>query len=271
MWTKYVSLGDVAVGYAHGGVSTLPDTPPALDVGELIVFVHDAGGNAALWQSTIEAIGDKHSVLALDFPAHGRSGGTEGPASLLAYTQCLSSFVKALELRPFVLVGKGMGAAIALSYGASHAKNVRGIVAVGSTAKVTLDDEVLERWHDVARGRATQPFTKDEFSPLTLFDVVRAGWGEQVKVDPRVRYTDLLIWRNIDLEGQLRDVRQPVLVVAGADDRMVAPEESQELCPRLPNARLEVIAKAGHALELEQPEALSERICAFVDSLDRKG
>ena len=270
MWTKYVWLDDLAVRYYHSGTSTLPNNRPPLDTGEVIVFVHGAGGNANMWQPAMDALAEKHSVLAFDFPAHGRSGATEGPDSLAGFVGVLSAFVKALDLRPFVLVGKGLGATIALEYAASHVKNVRGLVALSTALQVDLADEIVERWRDVSRGRATQPFTKDEFCPLTLFDVMRKAWTEQVQTDPRVRYTDLVVWRSTDLHDTLGEVRQPVLVVAGADDRIVSPEASQELCPMLPNARMETVAKAGHALELEQPEVLAERIDGFVNSLDRE-
>jgi len=99
--------------------------------------------------------------------------------------------------------------------------------------------------------------------------VMREVWMEQVKTDPRVRYTDLSLWKDIDLSDRLGDVRQPVLVVAGAEDRLVAPDRQQDLCPQLPNSRMEVIDGAGHAVEVEQADAVADRIRAFVTSLAR--
>jgi pimeloyl-ACP methyl ester carboxylesterase len=206
--------------------------------------------------------------LALDLPGHGRSGGTEGLVSVAAYAEFLSSFVEALDLRPFVIVGKGMGASIALHYGASRAKRLRGVVLLGGAANPEVPQATLAVWRDVMRGRVPQPFTQEAFSPATPFDVMRTFWSEQVKTDPRVRYQDLVAWSADDFRERLSEVRPPVLVVAGADDRVVSPETSQELCPQLPNARLEVIEAAGHVAELEKPEELAARIDDFVRSLE---
>lgn len=269
MRSKYVDVEGVAVNFFHSGESTLPHQPPALDRGELIVFLHDAGANANLWHRQGEILAADHSVLAFDFPGHGRSGGTEGLDSVAAQAGFLDAFVHAVGLRPMVLVGKGFGAATALEYGALHGRQVRGLVLIGCSPRVEVAETTLGEWGDVMRGRRPQPFSKNEFSSATSLDVMREVWMEQVRTDPRVRYTDLVAWGEADFSSRLTDVRQPVLVVAGSEDEVVRPEASQELCPQLPNVRLEVVEKAGHSIELEQPEALAERIGGFVSSLDR--
>ncbi len=270
MRAKYINVDDVAVNYLHAGQSSLPGTRPALERGQLFLFVHGAGENAALWRKQVEILGASHSVLAVDLPGHGRSGGTEGLSSIAEYAVFLASFVRCLELRPFVLVGKGMGASIALHYAAEHSKRLRGIVLLGADANPSVAEETLIGWKSVMQGRAPQPFSKDLFSPATSFEIMKKVWTEQVRTDPRVRFHDLVAWSAEDFRERLEDVRPPVLVVAGADDRVVPPSASQELCPRLPNARLEVIEQAGHALEMERPEELAASIEKFAKSLDRK-
>ena len=268
MRSKFVEVDGTAVNYLHSGTSTLPGQRPPLDVGELILFVHGAGANAQLWRKQIELLGERHSVVAVDLPGHGRSGGTEALGSAEAYSRFLSSFVESLELRPLVLVGKGLGASVALHFAAAEPKRARGVVAIASALKVSVAEDTLKTWHDVMRGRAPQPFSKDEFSSETPFEVMREVWMEQVRTDPRVRYHDLQAWGAADLSDVVSEVRQPVLIVAGSDDNVVPASASQELCPLLPNARVELVDKAGHALEVEQAKALAEKIDHFVGSID---
>ncbi len=270
MRSRYVHIDGQAVNYLHSGRSFLPDKRPAFEQGEMLVFLHGAGENAAIWRQQLETLGREHSVLAVDLPGHGRSGGTEGLESVAAYAEFLAAFVHALNLRPFTLVGKGMGASVALHFGAAHAKRLRGLVLLAATANPEVSEEMLSSWRDVMRGRAPQPFSKDLFSPSTSFDVMKKVWTEQVRTDPRVRYHDLLAWSQDDFTDRLVDVRSPVLVVAGADNRIVPPAVSQDLCPQLPNARLEIIDAAGHVTEMEQPKELADRIDHFVRSLDRE-
>ncbi len=268
MYSKYVDSDGVAAHYVHSGASTLPGVMPALDRGELFVFVHDAGANLGLWRRLLPLIAERHSVIALDLPGHGRSGSTEGLESVEAYAEFLSHFVEVLELRPHVVVGKGLGASIAMRYATLQRREVRGLVLLGGAARVTLQDEMVESWRQVMLGRSPQPFSEDEFAANTEVGVKREAWTEQIRTDPRVRYHDFVAWRNADLTGALSEVRQPVLVVSGAEDRIVAPALSQELCPMLPNARMDLVDDAGHTVELERPQSLADRIQGFVATLE---
>jgi pimeloyl-ACP methyl ester carboxylesterase len=53
-------------------------------------------------------------------------------------------------------------------------------------------------------------------------------------------------------------------VLWGASDRVVTPAYGRAYADSIPGARFELIERAGHHPEIEQPEALVERILAFV-------
>ncbi len=109
MPAKYATVDGSPVHYLHSGPTTLPDVPPALDRGRLFLLVHAAGSNAGMWQRQFAAAAEEQSVVALDFPGHGRSSGVEGLPTIDAYAESLVHFAEALRLRPFVLVGRSMG------------------------------------------------------------------------------------------------------------------------------------------------------------------
>ena len=72
--------------------------------------------------------------------------------------------------------------------------------------------------------------------------------------------------RNI-LECSIRssaEIRTPTLVVYGEDDEVTGAQMSRTLIGSLPNARLQVIARCGHAPQIEQPAAFAECIKAFL-------
>ena len=71
--SKYVDIDGAILHYLHTGPTTLPDVPPALDRGTPILLVHGGGRNAGDWKRQLSGLGDRHSVVALDLPAHGRS------------------------------------------------------------------------------------------------------------------------------------------------------------------------------------------------------
>ncbi len=267
MPAKYVNVDGTAVHYLHTGPTTLPDVPPALDRGRLLVLVHAAGSNAGMWRRQLEGLAARHSVVALDLPGHGRSSGVEGLATVEAYADFLLHFADALRLRPFVLVGRSMGGAIGFAVAGRHPERLAGLVATCTSARFVLSDEGIATAHDVVRGRLPQQFTTETFSPGTGMDLMREAWMEQVKTDPRVRYGDLLACRAFDGRPLLGRIRTPTLVVAGADDQVTPPAQVEELARGIAGARLEVLAQAGHQAPLEQSERFNTLVASFAEGL----
>jgi 3-oxoadipate enol-lactonase len=270
MFSKYVDVGGVAANYFHTGRSTLPGSIPALAPGELLLFVHGAGSNAHTWRRQLDHFERDHSALAVDLPAHGRSGATEGLPSLNEMVRFTLAFADALKLRPFVFVGRAMGGAIGLETARSHPERLRGLVLVATPARFEIPQASLDTWHDVSRGRKTQPFATDLFSPKTDFAIMREAWMEQVKTDPRVRYTDLLACRGADFTARLGGVKVPTLVITGSDDRFATPEKAEEVRHAIPGARLVVVDEAGHTLSSEKPDAFNAAVEEFLAELPKR-
>ena len=265
--SKYVTVDGTAVHYLHTGPTTLPDAPPALERGRLFLLVHAAGSNAGLWRRQLEAAGRDHSALAPDLPGHGRSSGIEGLPTVEAYADFVLAFVRTLRLRPFVLVGRSMGGAVALALAAGHPELVQGLVLVCTAARFALAPETIAGCRDVMRGRLPQQFTTEAFSPATGMEILREAWTEQVKTDPRVRYTDLLVCQAFDGRPLLGRIRTPTLVVAGADDRVTPVACAEELARGIPGARLEVLPQAGHQAPLEQVDAFNRLVVGFAETV----
>jgi 3-oxoadipate enol-lactonase/4-carboxymuconolactone decarboxylase len=234
-----------------------------LDRGRLFLFVHDAGGNAGVWRPQLEAFGRRHSALAVDLPGHGRSSGLDGLPDPAAYAAFLESFADALSLRPLVLVGCGLGGAIAVLLALRAPARLEGLVLIATPSRFDVPDEVLARCRDVVRGRRPQHFGNEAFSPHTDIEVMKQAWAEQVRTDPRVALGDLEACRRFDGAVAGR-VAVPTLVLAGADDRMAPPEDVRALAAAVPGACFEIVERAGHHLALERADAFTASVLSFL-------
>jgi pimeloyl-ACP methyl ester carboxylesterase len=253
-----------AVHYLHTGPTTLPDVPPALDRGRRFLLIHAAGSNAGLWRRQLDALAAAgHSAVALDLVGHGRSTGLDGLGTVEEYAELVARFATAIRLRRAVVVGRSMGGAIGLVLATRHPELVEALVLACTAARFELSDERIAAARDVARGRLPQQFTTETFSPSTGMEIMREAWMEQVKTDPRVRYTDLVACRAFDGRGLLAGIRVPTLVVAGADDAVTSAACAEVLARGIPGARLEVIAAAGHQAPLEQADGFNRLVCEF--------
>jgi pimeloyl-ACP methyl ester carboxylesterase len=71
-----------------------------------------------------------------------------------------------------------------------------------------------------------------------------------------------------DMRGWLDDVRCPLLVACGDSDLLTPFAHSREIARAVPQARLEVIQKAGHLLTWEQPTRVNALLLQWIAALE---
>jgi len=267
MPSKYVTVAGVATHLLYTPPTTLPTEPPRYQRGQVLLFLHGAGGNAGHWRRALGLLGARHSAVALDWPGHGRSGSTEGLGSIEAYADFTAAFARAASLPPAVVVGSCMGASVALELAIAQPASVRALVLVNAAARLHFPAAAVDVWREVTYGRAPQPFSMEAFSPRTDFAVMRELWMEQVKTDPRVRYHDLKACNAYDAGARLTAVRVPTLIVAGRDDALATVDAAEELRAAIPGARATVLDPAGHFAACEQAEAFAAAVEEFLAAL----
>ena len=67
-----------------------------------------------------------------------------------------------------------------------------------------------------------------------------------------------------DLRERNRAITAPTLVIAGAQDPVATPAMAEALRAGIPGADLVVLANVAHLISVERPEALAEKIRAFL-------
>src|SRR5215472_7301890 len=270
MPTKYTQVAGHPTYYYYVGAMTTPDVVPDFSRGKAIVFVHASGSNGHSWYHQINALGARHSPIAMDMPAHGRSDGVVGFETVAQYTDFLAAFMDALKLKSAVIAGRSLGGMVALDFAIRNPDRTQAVIAICTAAKFNIPAEPLAGLEAVAKGRASQQFNNDGFSARTVkenFDAVRESWGEQVKTDPRVRWTDVKACAAADLSGGLGKIKKPTLVLAGADDTTATVADAQFIAEHIPGARLAKIADASHNLPTERPAEVNAEIEKFLSQL----
>jgi pimeloyl-ACP methyl ester carboxylesterase len=270
MPTKYVEVQGCATYYYYVGLTTLPEVIPDFSRGRRMILLHAAGSNGHSWHKQLGELGAAHSPIAIDMPGHSRSSGVEGRKSIGEYADFTSAFADALGIRSAVMVGRSMGGAIAMDFALRFPDRVEALVLIATAARFNIPAERLEGMKAVTMGRAPQAFVTDGYSPITIkqnFDVIREGWMEQVKTDPRVRYGDLLACAEVDLRDRIGAIRKPTLILAGADDQVTPPSDAEFIKTKISGARLEVIPVAAHNLTTERPGEVNAAIAKFLGEL----
>jgi 3-oxoadipate enol-lactonase len=265
---KYVHVDGIATFVRHVGPTTLPEKPPDLSRGETVVCLHCAPGNSALFAELLERLGAAHSPLAFDRPGHARSGSLDALDSVARSAAHLRALASVLGIERCVLVGESQGGMIALEAALAVPELVRGLVLISTAARGDVPDSQLEQLRLVTEGKARREFDRALYSPAASPDVMRRGFMEDLKTDPRVVYQNALALRGFDREGDLARLRCPVLVVAGDDDPG-ARAAAEQLAARIPNARVVAIPKCALRVSLVGAEPLASALLEFLAELPR--
>jgi pimeloyl-ACP methyl ester carboxylesterase len=273
---KYVPVGghadrsehaeSIATFVHHRGSTTLPGQPPDTSKGRTLLCLHDAGGNGNDFAALLDALaGAGHSPIAFDLPGHGRSGGLDSLGDVAAMAAHARALGDRLGVRRPVLVGDGMGAAVALEAAATAPTWPAALVLCGAVgARGQVPDEAIEQVRRVASGKARREFDASGYGPNTAQDIYQRAFMEWLKTDPRALLGDRVALQAWSVEGRLDRVTVPVLVVTGAHDDEQAAGRAAALADALSHGRRAALdGAAGHGVQ-ERPVALAELIVAFL-------
>ena len=231
-----------------------------------VVLLHGAGSSHLVWPPLMR----RHpgcTILALDLPGHGRSGGA-GCRSAAGYAARVLDFLAEKRAFQVALVGHSLGGAVALQLALEHPHLVRGLGLISTGARLGLPPalrQALEAPH--ALPDALQAFTRLAFSPHTPA-TQREQWMQPLRrAHPTVLLGDWQAAADFDARARMLPLDVPAWVAAGADDRLTPPAYATFLAAFLPRAVMQLVPRAGHFLPLEQPAALSEGFSAFLARL----
>lgn len=262
---KYARVEGVATFVHHVGRTTLPEVVPDLGRGETILCLHGSGGNGAVFAELLAALAVEHSPLAIDLPGHGRSGGLDSLGSIEAMAGFVGAFLDKWGIARAVLLGHSMGGAVALRLAIDRPSLVRALVLCASAPRFRgAAIPLVER---VVLGKERRPFFRESYSPKAAPEVLRRGFLEDLKTDPRVLLGDLEACRAFDAVAELPRVTAPTLVVVGEDEEAPMAADSERLAAGIGGASFCRIASSGHMIPIEQPEALAGVVREFLRAL----
>ena len=109
-----------------------------------VIFLHGAGFDRTTWRLQTRWFAHHgRSVLAIDFPAHGRSEGSPLD-SIAAMADWAAALIEAAGLKNAALVGHSMGALVALDTAARHPDKVRALGLCGVATEMPVHPEMIE-------------------------------------------------------------------------------------------------------------------------------
>jgi pimeloyl-ACP methyl ester carboxylesterase len=255
---KYFTVNSVATLVHHRGPTTLPGRPPAPSGGSTILCIHDAAGNGHVFAGLLDALADRHRPIAFDLPAHGRSGGLDSLGAIDAMAAHTKALADQLDVTATVLVGDGMGAAVALEAAATWPDWPAAVVVCGGASLTPAPDPAaIEQLRQVTAGRSRRQFDTTGYAPDTPREVYERAFGEWMKTDPRATVGDLEALAAWDGTSRITAITGPVVVVVGEHEPTEARAAAEAVATAVPSGRVVTLQGAGRRGVLERPEQLA--------------
>jgi pimeloyl-ACP methyl ester carboxylesterase len=233
--------------------------------GPPLLFLHGASGGGK-WLPFMQLLSQRFDVIAPEHPGFGQS---DDPPWLdrvddLAYFYL--DLMQALDLKRVHLVGTSLGGWLAAEMAIRSTQRLETLTLVCAVGLLANGQPIGDIMRLPPEEHARR-FCADEAGARARLEQLKAADPRELG---RNRATVVrLAWRprfySPDLGKWLHRIDKPTLLLWGDSDGLVPVEFGEAYAAVMPGARLEVLARAGHAPYIDQPQAFVAALERFMD------
>jgi pimeloyl-ACP methyl ester carboxylesterase len=252
--------------------------------GEAVLLVHGITTYSFIWRRIVPLLKDHYRVIRVDLLGCGTSEKPlKASYSIRQHASLLREFADTLELGAFHFVGHDVGGGIGQIFAVRYPDAITDLTLINSVghdfwpvqpiiamrtpiirqlAMATLDIGALRlvvRRGLYHKNRLDQDLIDRFWAPM------RTRLGRKAFM----HFADSLNNRHlIEIEGDLKKLCLPVLIIRGDADLCLSGAIAEKLHRDIPDSRLCRIATGSHFIQEDEPEMLAEEMMRFWHSLD---
>jgi pimeloyl-ACP methyl ester carboxylesterase len=251
--------------------------------GDPLVLIH---GNGMMIQDflisgIVDELAKRYRVIIIDRPGYGYSGRPRGLWTPRAHATLYQAALKRLGVSSAVVLGHSWGSLVAVALALQapqlvrslvlasgyHYPTLRADVILSSPPAIPVIGDVLRYTVSPLVGRALLPsMIKGMFAPAPVPERFDREFPKELMLRPlqlRASAEDaaLMTPSVMELQEHYRELRVPVVIVAGADDQIAdVGRQSERLHSELPDSEFIVVPGMGHMIHHLAPEQVVRAI-----------
>src|SRR6516225_4829138 len=236
--------------------------------GPPLILTHGYSSTSAMWQGQVADLSKHHRLILWDMRGHGHSDYPDDPK---AYSEAatvgdIAALLDTVGAKRAIVGGLSLGGYMSLAFYRAHPELVSALLII-DTGPGFKKDDARAAWNKRALA------TADRFEREGL-EVLKSASRERSTVSHRdarglaLAARGMLTQRDARVIEVLPDIKVPSLVVVGADDTPFL-AASDYMAAKIPGAKKAVIPAAGHAVNIDQPQAFIEAVLPFLQSLPK--
>ena len=236
--------------------------------GPPLLLTHGYSSTSAMWQGQIEALSKHHKLLLWDMRGHGQSDYPDDPR---AYSEALTvadmaALLDEVGAHSAIVGGLSLGGYMSLAFYRAHPERVRALLII-DTGPGFKKDDAREAWNRRAHDTAER-FEREGLAVLKSLSRERSSVSHRDASGLARAARGMLTQRDARVIELLPNIKVPSLIVVGADDAPFL-AASDYMAAKIPAAQKVVIPAAGHAVNIDQPQAFIDAVLPFLDGLPR--
>ncbi len=250
--------------------------------GPPLLLIHGLFDLLETWERLIPLLSDRFRIDAIDLPGFGRSPlPEEWGESLSEMIEAVVAFLDWKKIEKTAIVGSSMGGGIALGVAGRHPDRVDRLILVnpygfpsppvateiarsrilGKLLPYLLRDPVLRR---CAKALFSRSLHDPRLLTGALIERVTAPFATLRRRKDLFRFLQGISTETMrEMDALLPQIRQPVLILWGENDRWLTIDHAKRLHQRLPNNRLITLPDCGHLSQMDKPNEVAEEIRRF--------
>ena len=232
-----------------------------------IVFLHGGGQTRHSWGGAAARVAQRGcQAVTLDARGHGESDYPDDPA---AYSEAatvgdIAALLDAVGARRAVVGGLSLGGYMSLAFHATHPERVKALLII-DTGPGYKKDDARDGWNRNALKTAERCET-DGLGLLSGGSAERRTAHHRDATGLARAARGMLTQNNARVIESLPGIKVPAIVIVGEKDTPFL-AASDYMAAKIPGAQKAVIPNAGHAANIDNPDAFNAAVVGFLDGL----
>ncbi|MFC1550965.1 alpha/beta fold hydrolase [Candidatus Latescibacterota bacterium] len=238
--------------------------------GTPVVLVHGFLASSNMWRDYfIPHLYGSHRVYALDMRGHGQSSHVKQGCNVVQLADDVFQFVQEMQLENVIYIGMSMGGAVGIQFAINHPDCFGALIVMntGFGSPLSKDSSLvttlvglmakrrwlLRKFINKVFARPPRPEMIQDFLDDAVL-VSKDTWIEYIHHSNKIARYELL-----------NNFNAPALILIGGKDTVSPFEQQNDLVELIPHATRIILENEGHAMFLENPEAVFNEIALFLE------
>ena len=223
-----------------------------------LVFIHEAGDSSLSFYYQLRHF---RNSKAIDLPGHPDGIPCN---SIEGYLEWVRGFVKARRYKDVVICGHSMGGAIAQLYALKYPDELKGLILIGTGARLKVDQEHFEKAQDISDPVSMWVDSQKGYFKGVEPDLYQLLVQRVAQIGADVALNDLLCCERFDVMSEVSKINLPTEIIAGSIDKVTPVKFADYLAANISNSQEHVIEGGDHFLQLQMHQQVNGIIDQFL-------